>query len=56
MRLDQCSPIGHVISQGQFVPHIHTIPPVQERLTREIGEAVKEAITPGGVGVVIEAT
>jgi GTP cyclohydrolase I len=29
---------------------------VQERLTREIAEAVLEAIQPTGVGVVIEAT
>ena len=28
---------------------------VQERLTREIAEAVWEAITPAGVGVVVEA-
>ena len=29
---------------------------VQERLTKEIAEAVLEAIQPTGVGVVIEAT
>merc|ERR1712133_263424 len=28
---------------------------VQERLTREIAEAVSEAVTPAGVGVVVEA-
>ena len=28
---------------------------VQERLTREIAEAVVEAVTPAGVGVVVEA-
>ena len=30
--------------------------PVQERLTREIAEAIMAAISPSGVGVVIEAT
>ena len=30
--------------------------PVQERLTKEIAEAMREAINPAGVGVVIEAT
>ena len=29
---------------------------VQERLTKEIAEAVLEAINPAGVGVVVEAT
>lgn len=29
---------------------------MQERLTKEIAEAVLEAIDPSGVGVVIEAT
>ena len=28
---------------------------MQERLTREIAEAVWEAVTPAGVGVVVEA-
>ena len=29
---------------------------VQERLTRQIAEAVQEAVEPSGVGVVVEAT
>ena len=29
---------------------------VQERLTREIGEAILSAVNPTGVGVVVEAT
>lgn len=32
------------------------VPPVQERLTKEIGEAILKAIKPTGVGVVVEAT
>ena len=39
------------------LPHASPPPPaVQERLTKEIAEAVLEAIQPTGVGVVIEAT
>jgi len=30
--------------------------PVQERLTKQIAQALTETITPHGVGVVIEAT
>ncbi|CAN0473635.1 unnamed protein product [Hapterophycus canaliculatus] len=29
---------------------------VQERLTRQIAEAIREAVNPLGVGVVVEAT
>jgi GTP cyclohydrolase I len=35
--------------------HYNFIDQVQERLTREIAEAVWEAVTPAGVGVVVEA-
>ena len=40
-----------------LLPSLQTIcyPQLQERLTREIAEAVWEAVAPAGVGVVVEA-
>lgn len=40
-----------------MIDHMTTHDPlVQERMTREIAEAIQEAVHPSGVGVVIEAT
>ena len=39
----------------ETITNMFSIMKVQERLTREIAEAVWEAVSPAGVGVVVEA-
>lgn len=46
--------LSSLLSLLPFSPSSHV--KVQERLTREIAEALLKAINPSGVGVVVEAT